>query len=112
MTVVWELGRPFVTFTGDNAQEIADEMSDYLAQSQAKVDNPLVSKVVLNPEHSGKSLSLSQMWPDHTDGETGEPVIVHDRWRVPVGYRIDVRGGEVQDSNGVPQDWNDLVQMD
>lgn len=96
MEIDWRGDKPFMEFDGSNGQAIAEAMSSYRETRE----------IFVNPNHSGAALSLSQRYVQHE----GQPE-THDRWRVPVGYSINIRDGEVIDSAGRVQDYEELTKL-
>ena len=89
-------GKPIIEFTGGNGSEIATAMTEYMRQ----VRNSEITIQV--GELSGSDLSLDQLYDDGH--------LAKDRWRVPMGYRINVATGEVLNSSLIPQDYAEITK--
>lgn len=85
-------------YDGSNGEMIAAAMTEAKNVGVADGDR---KTIIVNPDHTGPALSLSQRWPN---GQT-----IGDRWRVPVGYWINPHSGECRDRAGTPQDWGALT---
>jgi|ERR1041384_979750 hypothetical protein len=97
----WAPELPWMQYDGFNGNAMASAMTE-LANQGTTEDQQYT--VFVNPNYEGPSLSLSQTFPN-TDQ------IGQDRWRVPVGYWLNTRTGEVRDEQGTAIDWDTLVAM-
>lgn len=96
----------FMTFDGSNGGDIAAQMTLVLNERRPREMGRV--EVFVNQEIS-PSLSLSQTFAARTPGDEVQTAV--DRYRVPVGYTINVRSGEVFNADGEIQDYADLIQM-
>lgn len=90
---------PILKFTGKNGAQLASELT---VLANRKVTKGHTTQIVVNENHTGKSLSLSQVFDD------GQ--VVPDRYRVPVGMSLNTETGEVLNDEGVAQDYEDLIK--
>ena len=81
-----------IEYTGSNGEEIASSM-------MAFNDNITIE---VNDEDTGSDLSLNQVY---SDGQVGR-----DRWRVPLGYSLNVRTGAVFGPDMAVQDYEQLAK--
>lgn len=87
MTEAWTPGPEWIAYDGSNGEDIAAAMSTNGRD------------VIVNPDHQGPALSLSER----------RTQVLNDRWRVPAGYYINPTTGECRNADGVPQDWDALT---
>jgi len=88
-----------IRFDGSNGAEIVAALADI---RRARNDQ-LEQRMEVSPTYQGHALSVDVVYPD---GQRSP-----DRWRVPVGYWINPNNGEVTDEDGVPQDYETLLQV-
>lgn len=89
-----------IKYDGNNGAEIADALTPHVTNH--------LSRVIVNPLHKGDDLSLSQDFPAR-EGELFAQT-AHDRWRVPLGYEIEVTTGQVFNPDGQIMDYVDLTK--
>lgn len=98
MTEAWAPGAPWMQYDGSNGEAIAAAMTE---QRYAVGPEDERKSVLVNTDHEGPALSLSQRWPNGT--------VFADRWRVPVGFWVNPASGECRDAAGVLQDFDALT---
>lgn len=92
----WNPGPEWTKYDGSNGEAIAAAMTKGRA---AHAGGGQRSAIVVNTDHQGDALSLSEE----------RTTVLPDRWRVPVGYWINPTTGECRNAEGVPQDFDALT---
>lgn len=82
-----------IEYDGSNGPEIVAALGETVSSRELQISET----------YGGDALSIDLLYPD---GQVSP-----DRWRVPVGYSLDTETGQVTNKEGVPQDYDTLVQV-
>jgi len=93
-----------IEYNGSNGAQIIAAMEEARSIKAKTQIPPRMEVLEISPNFAGSVLSIDVVYPDH---DSRAP----DRWRVPIGYNIDTETGEVTDADGVPQDYETLLQV-
>lgn len=96
MTVEMRGDVPYIKFTGDNGEEVIDEMTTRMGLA-----------VEVNELFTGTGLSINQIWGEGDDQQIG-----WDRYRIPLNCLLNLTTGAVVNNDGDPVDYAVITELE